>query len=101
MTNTKYPKFREALLTAEPRAIARALVSNQVSAIVGLSLDDLPDTSSLCNEVDEMEGQIKSWAGNPTDEQIASLRATAKAVAKEVLAEEMYDMGFDPEEMGW
>lgn len=101
MTNTKYPKFREALLTSEPRAIARALVSNQVSVIVGLSLDDLPDTSSLCNEVDEMESQINSWDGNPTDEQIASLRATAKAVAKEVLAEQAEEMGFDSEEMGW
>jgi hypothetical protein len=101
MTTTKYPKFREALLTSEPRAIARALVNNQVVSIVGLSLDDLPDTASLCNEVDEMESEITSWAGNPTDEQIASLRATAKQVAQQVVSEEMEDMGFDPEEMGW
>lgn len=101
MTNTKYPKFRETLLTSEPRAIARALVNNQVSAIVGLSLDDLPDTASLCNEVDEMESQIKSWAGNPTDEQIISLRDTAKSVAKQFVSEEMEEMGFDSEEMGW
>lgn len=101
MTNTKYPKFREALVTSEPRAIARALVNNQVVSIVGLSLDDLPDTASLCNEVDEMESQIKSWAGNPTDEQIASLRATAKEVARQVVSEEMEDMGFDSEGMGW
>ena len=97
MTNTKYPKFREALITSEPRAIARALVNNQVVSIVGLSLDDLPDTASLCNEVDEMESQIVSWGGNPTDEQIASLRATAKDVARQVVSEEMEDMGFDSE----
>ena len=97
MTNTKYPKFREALLTSEPRAVARALVNNQVVSIVGLSLDDLPDTASLCNEVDEMESQIVSGGGNPTDEQIASLRAAAKDVARQVVSEEMEDMGFDSE----
>ena len=101
MTNTKYPKFREALLTSEPRKVARALVNNQVVAIVGLSLDDLPDTSSLCNFVDEMESEINSWKGNPSDDQIASLKKNAKEVARCVVSEEMEDMGFDSEEMGW
>ena len=70
-------------------------------SIVGLSLDDLPDTSSLCNEVDEMESQIKSWEGNPSDDQIASLKKNAKEVARMVVSEEMEDMGFDSEGMGW
>jgi hypothetical protein len=101
MTNTKYPKFRAALTSTEPREIARALINNQVTSIVGLSLDDLPDTASLCNEVDEMESQIQSWGGNPTDEQIADLKRTAKEVARMVVSEEMEDMGFDSEGMGW
>lgn len=101
MTNTKYPKFRNALLTSEPRKVARALVNNQVVSIVGLTLDDLPDTAMLCNFVDEMESEINSWGGNPTDEQIASIKSHAKEVARCVVSEEMEDMGFDSEEMGW
>jgi hypothetical protein len=101
MTNTKYPKFRTALLTSEPRVLARALINSQVVSIVGLSLDDLPDTASLCNEVDEMESQIKSWEGNPSDDQIASLKRNAKDVARMAVSEEMEDMGFDSEGMGW
>ena len=101
MTNTKYPKFRNALLTSKPRAIARALVNGQVVSLVGLSLDDLSDTASLCNEVDEMEAEIQSWGGNPTDEQISRLQSTAKQVAQQFVSEEMEDMGFDSEGMGW
>ena len=101
MTNTKYPKFRTALLNTEPRALARAVVNGEVVSLVGLSLDDLPDTASLCNEVDEMESEIVSWNGNPTDEQISRLKSSAREVARMVVSEEMEDMGFDSEEMGW
>lgn len=97
MTTTKYPKFRNALATSTPRKVARALINNQVVAIVGLTLDDLPDTASLCNFVDEMEHEINGWKGNPTDEDIAAMKAHAKEVARCILSDEASDMGFDIE----
>jgi hypothetical protein len=38
---------------------ARKMINAQVYAIVGLSLDDLPDTALLCDHIDTLEEMIE------------------------------------------
>ena len=94
-TTTKYPKFRLLLADAErsPRAIARILCDQAANRLCGLSLDDLPDTSALCDEVDEMESTIANWgsARNPSDEQIKSVRSWAEDAVRNLLADEGFE----------
>ena len=94
-TTTKFPKFRLLLADADrsPRAIARILCDQAANRLCGLSLDDLPDTSALCDEVDEMEATIANWgvARNPSDEQIQSIRNWAKDAVRNLLAEEGFE----------
>lgn len=89
MSTTKYPKFRTLLTKETPRKVARYLIDRQVAKQCGLRLDDLPDTYSLCCEVDEMEEVIKSWEGNPDDGDIAAMIHRGMQVANMVVADEM------------
>ena len=93
---TKYPKYRLLLSNADlsPRAIARRMCDQMANRLCGLSLDDLPDTSALADEVDEMESTIANWGSerNPSDEQIKALYAWAKDAVSNLLAEEGLEM---------
>lgn len=49
------------IITSEnARRLARVLISKRLVLICGMGIDDVPDTSELCDIVDELQGMIES-----------------------------------------
>lgn len=42
------------------REVSRKLVNSRIYRIIGIDMMDLPDTSELCDVVDELEGLLDS-----------------------------------------
>lgn len=74
--------------TTTPRQRAYKLISSQVyrHSIGGLTLEDLPDSSTLCNWLDHLQGAIESGNFDPE-----SLIEAANEAALEILADEGFE----------
>lgn len=67
------------------RQIATRLINQQIQAICGLSLADLPDTPTVCNAIDSME---EHCAEAMNDELLSHYQELASEYACEILEEE-------------
>ena len=92
MNNTKFPKFRNyiANLDRSPRDIALAVCNKASRKVLGLSMDDLPETFAIAKGVDEMEATIANWGipRNPSERQIVRLYEMGLEVVQDIAVAE-------------
>jgi len=100
---TKYPKWRGAFdkvksgeVTAREFAFRRVdLALQKLPEMMGaLSLEDLPDSAWLAEEMDILEEKVNSWVVNkpPTDLQIEKFRNSCAKVARGAVKRANEDM---------